>query len=361
MIASGSTRRPGHWNGCFALRPTWGLLPNEGFASTFAPFDTPTFLARDIVKARTFAEAWYGKDLPNTLPKFPTSIVYPTDYLPVKNPKQQKIIDDFIADLESTLGFKHTKVSFQKLWNLNPPAEAKGLKLEEFMKDVGKNTYWEHASKITKATRDEGISRLSIYKSWFLSTVLKSSTTNTVIILPIEDLSPRYRDESPTGSDPLVPPTPTKGTGVLFESPASGSPELTIPIGQVPYLSKITGNKEYLPCAVSLLAAPGSDLLLLDLARDVLEKSGRRTSVEVGKWMFGGPPKEQEDAMVGESEEESTEGEESGIEKSTAEEGGETTEEEQTGDEKSEDDEEEGEEVEIKLDHNLRINMDVKK
>lgn len=124
-------------------------------------------------------------------------------------------------------------------------------------------------------------------------------------------------------------------------------------------MSKITGNKEYLPCAISLLAAPGSDLLLMDLARDVLEKSGRRTSVEVGKWMFGGPPKEDED-VEGESAEESTEGEDSGVEKGTAEEGGETTEEEQTEDEKSVE-EEEGEEVEIKLDGDLRINMDVKK
>ena len=34
-IASGSGRRPGHWNGCFAMRPTHSLLPRKGFIPSF--------------------------------------------------------------------------------------------------------------------------------------------------------------------------------------------------------------------------------------------------------------------------------------------------------------------------------------
>lgn len=33
--ASGSGRRPGHWNGCYAMRPTHGILPVDGYIPSF--------------------------------------------------------------------------------------------------------------------------------------------------------------------------------------------------------------------------------------------------------------------------------------------------------------------------------------
>ena len=80
--ASGSGRRPGHWNGCFAMRPSLGVLPVEGYVPSFRSvtisslscalsysydvnrrFDTPTFFGRDIVMCESFAYDWYGKKL----------------------------------------------------------------------------------------------------------------------------------------------------------------------------------------------------------------------------------------------------------------------------------------------------------
>ncbi|KAM3073532.1 hypothetical protein ACMFMG_004574 [Clarireedia jacksonii] len=112
-------------------------------------------------------------------------------------------------------------------------------------------------------------------------------------MLPIEELAPRYRDEPQRGEVSLVPPPPAQGTEVLFESPVTGSPELSIQIGHVPFESNVTGNTEYLPCAVSIMATPGRDLQLMDIAKDRLEKVGRLTSVFAGKWMFGKPEGEQ--------------------------------------------------------------------
>jgi hypothetical protein len=68
--------------------------------------------------------------------EFPTSIIYPSDYLPTNNLVQQEIIDQFIRELEASLGLKHTKLSFQKLWDERPPEAARGQGLENFMENV---------------------------------------------------------------------------------------------------------------------------------------------------------------------------------------------------------------------------------
>jgi len=54
----------------------------------------------------------------------------------ITNEDQLKIIDDFTADLEKSLGVKHKKISFNEVWDSDPPKEAKGESLQEYMKDV---------------------------------------------------------------------------------------------------------------------------------------------------------------------------------------------------------------------------------
>ncbi|KAL0263688.1 hypothetical protein SLS55_002669 [Diplodia seriata] len=61
---SGSGRRPGHWNGVVAMRPTHGALSTRGFVPSFERFDVPAFFGRDLGLCRRFAEAWYGESLP---------------------------------------------------------------------------------------------------------------------------------------------------------------------------------------------------------------------------------------------------------------------------------------------------------
>lgn len=54
----------------------------------------------------------------------------------ITNRDQLAIIDKFVADLESSLGVKHSKVSFENLWKTSPPIETGGQGLSEYMKDV---------------------------------------------------------------------------------------------------------------------------------------------------------------------------------------------------------------------------------
>ncbi|KAF4539975.1 Tetratricopeptide repeat domain-containing protein [Lasiodiplodia theobromae] len=84
------------------------------------------------------------------------------------------------------------------------------------------------ASKISRAERDDATDKLEVYRNWFTEKIMRVKESNTIVILPIEEISPRYRDEPP--SRKFYP----KGVPMLFLSPIIGGPELTIPIGQVP-------------------------------------------------------------------------------------------------------------------------------
>lgn len=138
----------------------------------------------------------------------------------------------------------------------------------------------ERSAKITKNERDIAITRLEVYREWFSKEVMQAGTCNTIVIILIENISPRYRDNATARFWPI-------GVPVLFFSPISGGPELTIPIGQVPFDSEVTSRREHLPVAVSLLACPGQDMELFRYGRACLERSGRPTRVCAGNNMFG--------------------------------------------------------------------------
>jgi hypothetical protein len=54
----------------------------------------------------------------------------------ITNKDQLKIIDNFVADLEKSMGVKHKRVSFNEAWDSDRPEEAKGESLQDYMKDV---------------------------------------------------------------------------------------------------------------------------------------------------------------------------------------------------------------------------------
>ncbi|KAF2205659.1 amidase signature enzyme [Delitschia confertaspora ATCC 74209] len=312
---SGSGRRPGHWNGCFAMRPTHGLLSHEGFLNSFPRFDVPTFFGRELDKCSHFMGAWYGKNLADIYKGVttPYTLIYPRDYMRViKNEEQIRIIDSFVTDLEIFLGVSSERISFDESWDSVPPPEAGGLRLQEYMKDASRDSFfyedyhnfglfrqeyhdkfgkapyisppvrwqWELSSHITKEANSRALERLDIFRDWFNKVIMKTGIRNAIVIIPIEEISPRYRDEmSRKHFNPVGVPN-------LFLSPILGAPELTIPIGECPFTSKVTGNIEKLPVAVSLIASPGHDLELFDVARGCLEKAGRPTRVLTGKTLF---------------------------------------------------------------------------
>lgn len=76
-----------------------------------------------------------------------------------------------------------------------------------------------------------------------------TSETETLVVLPIANAVPNYRDElsqSPRWQSAL---------DRLFLPPILGAPDITIPIGEVPYTSRITKGTEYLPFVIDIMGA----------------------------------------------------------------------------------------------------------
>lgn len=85
-------------------------------------------------------------------------------------------------------------------------------------------------------------------------------------------------------TDPRILQWP--GFSVYSISYCSGCPDYAVPVGEVPFTSRITGQQGFLPVAVSLLVPRDMDDVLLGLLKD-LEAAGVLRSVACGSRTFG--------------------------------------------------------------------------
>ena len=52
------------------------------------------------------------------------------------------------------------------------------------------------SATITEAERDTAITRINVYREWFVREVMQVNKFNSIVIIPIENISPRYRDSA---------------------------------------------------------------------------------------------------------------------------------------------------------------------
>jgi Asp-tRNA(Asn)/Glu-tRNA(Gln) amidotransferase A subunit family amidase len=307
---SGSGRRPALVNGIFQFRPSHDAAPLDGMVPTFLQFDTPCVFARNLDVLEDVLSAW----LPRAETRLEQSnsnleIIYPFDYLPTRIPGQMEIFDSFVDDMATHLNATITKVSIRKCWEEAPPNSASS-NIEEFLKDVIIHTYyysfyhssdafrteyskkfnrkpyvipfveqrWASGATVSTDQYEEGLRKLEIYRTWLLGHIFKEK--KTLMVLPISPVEPHYRDERTES------PSYQTATDELFLSPILHSPDIVIPIGEIPYQSRITGNQEQLPVAINVVGTPGMDYWVLESMRTVLQKSGRPWKVKSGSRMF---------------------------------------------------------------------------
>ena len=222
------------------------------------------------------------------------------------------MVKSFVSDLEKFLNVQKTEISISALWNQKSPSKADGQSVREFLEKVAVETYyhdfyhstdgfrakyhekyckepyvtpfnrwrWNLGKQVTSSQHHEGMSRLAVYKDWFLNEIMRLTEVESLLVLPIANVQPNYRDEPP--------PTPTiqNGFDQLFVPPIMGAPDIVVPLGEIPYFSRVTGRDEYLPVVVNIVGLPPSDFSLLRVIQDCLVSSNRPLSVSTGARLF---------------------------------------------------------------------------
>ncbi|KAF2653457.1 amidase [Lophiostoma macrostomum CBS 122681] len=312
---NGSGRKPASYNGCFSIRPSTGIMDTNGVVAFFPEFDMPVFFGRDISKFPHFISAWYGESpLLRKPSKTRVEILYPVDFLPTSNPAQSHLIEKFVTGLELALQTKRTKICLAQLWKEDRPdgEEHDGIAKyldtagiypfyydqyhnladfrSEYKKKHGKPPFvhralrwqWVVAKTISKAERDECLRRCQVYAAWLLKRVFDAGSQGSikVMVLPIESGQPNYRDS------PLPPYSLLSGFNPLHMPPIMRAPEVTAPVGDIPYQSIVSEREEPLPIAISLIGPPGTDLILPELVKKGLKGAGLPVEVKTGRSMF---------------------------------------------------------------------------
>ncbi|RMY39322.1 hypothetical protein D0866_02003 [Hortaea werneckii] len=119
---------------------------------------------------------------------------------------------------------------------------------------------------------DSAVHNMTVFRGWWETQGYGRNDTETcskgIFVYPWSLGTPNYRD---TYLDPPTQPPLGFANWAIAGYAAGG--ELVVPVGEVPYQSRITHQTEYLPVSVSLLVAHGCDLVLANLVRD-LEMNG---------------------------------------------------------------------------------------
>ncbi|EED16521.1 hypothetical protein TSTA_016010 [Talaromyces stipitatus ATCC 10500] len=311
IAATISGRMPAQVNGCFSMRPTCGMISTEGMWSGAPQFDTPCIFSRAVADLGRIVSAWYGDKLKETRGTQNYSLIYLTDSTP-QNRAQMDVFDRFAQDMESFLRTTVQRLSIKDLWNQKPPIEAAGNTLEEWLhKDVATQSYifyfwkkiegfyndykirfgkepfmppphgidlWEPAKDVTPEQHTDAMNRLQVYRNWLREKIFLPENERVIAIMPLRETADTKFTADVKAGQHLWDP--------LLLSPILSSPEIVVPIGQLPYLSRISGNIEYLPVSGSIMGTPGSDLDLVHLVNNFWEQVGRPTKILTGKTMF---------------------------------------------------------------------------
>ncbi|KAJ5093003.1 amidase [Penicillium angulare] len=288
---NGSGRKPAQYNGCFSIRPSTGIMNTDGVVGHFPQFDMPVFFGRDLSRFPEFIDVWYGKSpLLKAPSKLPIKILYPHDYLPTVNQLQSNLIERFVKGLEGAFEVQREVFSLAEEWIKDCPDGPKHEDIIEYLELAGGYPYyhdsyrslepfrseykerygkapfvhnamrwqWEASKDISIEERDEYWRRSEIYRHWLLEKIFKAQSEDSisVMVFPIEIGRPNYRDGD------IPPMSILSGFDSLNMSPMMRGPEVTALVGQIPFLSKVTGREEPLPIAVSVIGTPGTDLIL---------------------------------------------------------------------------------------------------
>lgn len=258
---------------------------------------------------------------PKALPK---KLLYPVDYLPLKNPKAQKVFDSFISTLEKELDMKTEKINVTAILQKSDNPYINTVAMTESLfstavrwdswQDIGKdliarwnatypdvgfppfdletrNGYINHGT-VNQSAYDEVIRHKEEFATFAKKEILhpseKTCSDSIMILESGASGLPSYREEflnHEEGAGFLYMTDPKEWLNPLLLSPLLSAPQIGIPIGQVDYKSVISLQTEKLPIVMDLMAHPGCDNMLFGLVEKLAEK-GLIKTVKTGRTAF---------------------------------------------------------------------------
>ncbi|RYP68967.1 hypothetical protein DL771_006389 [Monosporascus sp. 5C6A] len=336
-----SMRRPAAVSGTYGNRPSQGLMTLKRVMPLGAATDTAGVFARDVHAWVHFAKHWYAPELHEdpavtglsaldvpTSSGFPKRILYLTDYLPLRNPAAEEVLQAFIRDMARVFGMtvENTNLTavvaaaddsvpkYDELGNatglLNRVtqyeevaapliaawAERHGGRFPPI--DPARRLAWRYynSSERTREAYGAALATKRRAVEWFEAEVLRATPEACSESIMLWDIGtgglPSYRERelveagAEAGDTAFLAETPP-GAGINGASlcPIYGCVDMTVPIGQVPYQSNVTLVEEMVPVTVSVVARRGCDFVLWDMLERLADEGVLRT-VKTGRTAF---------------------------------------------------------------------------
>ncbi|KAI1389131.1 amidase family protein [Hypoxylon trugodes] len=333
-----SMRRPAAVSGTYGNRPSQGLMSLTGVMPLGAATDTAGVFSRNVHDWVHFAKNWYIPELcqdssvtglsPLKAPDsygFPKRVLYLTDYLPLRNPAAEEVLQAFIQNMTSVFGMTVENFNLTAaVYNTTDDVPKYGA-LENITGVLDTMTQWQVVGQpliTTWAERYEGrfppidAARRDIWTNysesyftdelynqsiafkraavdWFESEILYSTEESCSESIMLWDIGtgglPSYREESLNGwpgtTSFLATTPPTAGINGAYLCPFYGCVDMTIPIGQVPYSSNVTFVEEMVPVTISVIAKRGCDFMLWNMWEKLADEGVLKT-IKTGRTAF---------------------------------------------------------------------------
>ncbi|RMY84179.1 hypothetical protein D0862_11483 [Hortaea werneckii] len=302
----GSMRGPAGAQGIYGNRPSTGAISMEHVIPLTPTLDTAGVFARSASLWSTVAHAWY-LDFSDEYPAYPRQVYFSADnsgYGTTNSSGAMQLVNRFVQGLEDFLNANRTQVDVTQRWDLTHSSDAPS-NVTEMLHDTygvltsvdqynllgrplfadyeaahqGRSPYinpgplvrWQWGMPRNESY-DSAVHNMTVFRGWWETQGYGRNDTETcsegIFVYPWSLGTPNYRD---TYLDPPTQPPLGFANWAIAGYAAGG--ELVVPVGEVPYQSRITHQTEYLPVSVSLLVAHGCDLVLANLVR-YLEKNG---------------------------------------------------------------------------------------
>ena len=323
--SGGSIRHPAGVCGTYGFRPSLNLISGEGVFSITPLLDTvgifarsasimeaaikamidPSFVHQSSAPDRKYRLLYPVRAKDNLLQSSSRWFPYPGEACEDGSAELQ--FEEMVQKLESHLQCPRAVFDLEEYWrNTRPEGQSGNLdettghiysvlttysvvrdEIDPFIQAYREKSNGEFPSfdPIVKARHSYGralgpmqvvkaIQSKDVFGKWVNEVLLAptsdddAKTEFPLLIFPQSWGTPDHRDAPVPGEDNLAFTT----FSTFSLSYLSGCPDCTVPVGEVPFRSPVTGREEMLPISLSILSPFGTDLELLALLKDLEDK-----------------------------------------------------------------------------------------